>query len=496
MNLLIGDNESGKSSILQALDLVMSGSRSKVEGWGLESLINVDVVKQFIGGSKAFENLPQMLVEVYLNEQNNPDLNGRRNSDEIICDGLRLLCEPLDEYGNEIKSILNDAYPNFPFEYYSITFRTFSGKPYTGYQAFTKHLLLDGSQINNDYATREYVKKMYQANVDAREKNEHQYEYRKHKGQFRDKVLGDLNRRLSDYTFSIATSKKTNLDTDLTITKDSISIDNMGTGRQCFIKTEFALQKSSKGNPLDVVLLEEPENHLSHTNMKKLIAMITATEEKQLVVATHNSLVCTRLDLRKAILLTSCAIDPLILRKLPKDTAAFFVKAPDNNILEFILSQKVILVEGDAEYILMEVFYRNVSGENLATSRIHVISVDGTSFKRYLDLALLLKIKTCVIRDNDGDFKKNCMDNYELYQAEHIEVFFENDNSQKTFETCVYTTNQQVCDSLFTTSHIKLEPEEYMLKNKTEAALRLLENKSTELKAPQYIQDAIEWIRK
>ena len=31
MNLLIGDNESGKSSILQALDLVMSGSRSKVE---------------------------------------------------------------------------------------------------------------------------------------------------------------------------------------------------------------------------------------------------------------------------------------------------------------------------------------------------------------------------------------------------------------------------------------------------------------------------------
>ncbi len=34
LNLLIGDNESGKSTILLAVDLVLSGSRGKVEAIG------------------------------------------------------------------------------------------------------------------------------------------------------------------------------------------------------------------------------------------------------------------------------------------------------------------------------------------------------------------------------------------------------------------------------------------------------------------------------
>lgn len=38
-NVLIGDNESDKSSVLLALDLVLSGSRHRVESLGVESLI-------------------------------------------------------------------------------------------------------------------------------------------------------------------------------------------------------------------------------------------------------------------------------------------------------------------------------------------------------------------------------------------------------------------------------------------------------------------------
>ncbi|MFD2051563.1 ATP-binding protein [Pantoea stewartii] len=39
-NLLIGDNESGKSSVLLALDLNLSGSRHRVESLGVESQIS------------------------------------------------------------------------------------------------------------------------------------------------------------------------------------------------------------------------------------------------------------------------------------------------------------------------------------------------------------------------------------------------------------------------------------------------------------------------
>lgn len=47
LNVLIGDNESGKSSVLLALDLVLSGSRSKIETIGLETLFNNEVISTF-----------------------------------------------------------------------------------------------------------------------------------------------------------------------------------------------------------------------------------------------------------------------------------------------------------------------------------------------------------------------------------------------------------------------------------------------------------------
>ena len=42
INILIGDNESGKSSILQAIDIVASGTVHRVENMGLDlSLIHI-----------------------------------------------------------------------------------------------------------------------------------------------------------------------------------------------------------------------------------------------------------------------------------------------------------------------------------------------------------------------------------------------------------------------------------------------------------------------
>ena len=52
LNLLIGDNESGKSSILTAIDIVLSGSRSKVESLGLESLFNIITINDFLQSDK------------------------------------------------------------------------------------------------------------------------------------------------------------------------------------------------------------------------------------------------------------------------------------------------------------------------------------------------------------------------------------------------------------------------------------------------------------
>ncbi|RZK26895.1 MAG: ATP-dependent endonuclease [Flavobacterium sp.] len=493
LTILVGDNEAGKSSILTAIDLVLSGSRSKIETIGLENLFNQSIIDSFLASDRKYENLPKLEIELYLNEQNNPDTNGKNNSDGRTCDGLRLLCCPNDELSNEIIDILKQEDSNFPFEYYSIVFKTFSDESYSGYRRFLKHLLIDNTATSNDYATREYVKDIYNANLkDNKEKFKHFNEYRKHKDAFKTSALSELNQRTEDYHFAIRTSSKSNLETDLTILEKNISIENRGKGRQCFIKTEFALRKSP--NALDVILIEEPENHLSHVNMKKLISKISESVDRQLVIATHNDLIASRLDLRHCILLNSSSNIPLCLDGLDKSTAEFFTKAPDNNILQFILSKKAILVEGDSEYILMEAFFKNCSASKLKDTDVHVISVDGTSFKRYLEIAKILKIRTAVIRDNDGNYIQNCIENFKDYINDDIQVFYETDNKQSTFEVAVYEQNKQICDELFGPHRRTLTVLDFMIKNKADCSFRLLTEKDADIQTPEYISNAVKWI--
>ncbi len=493
INILIGDNEAGKSTVLSAINLTLSGSVGKIENIGLESLFNTDVINDYLKSQKKYEELPTMFIEVYLNEQNNSDLNGNNNSDKKSCDGLKLICEPNDSLSKEIKEILEQPETIFPFEYYSIRFTTFQGEGFTGYRRYVKHLLIDNSQVSSEYAIKEFVKDMYNSYADGIEKNKHQNEYRKHKEEFKTSVLTDINSRIPTYNFSLKNNSKSNLETDLTLCEDDINIDNKGKGKQCFIKTQFALNKKDKN--LDFVLIEEPENHLSHLNMKKLIQKIKESTEKQLFICTHSNMISSRLDLRKSILLNSNSNLPVKLKDLPEDTAKFFIKAPDNNILDFILSQKIILVEGDAEFILMEAFYKNITNEELFDSGIHVISVDGTSFKRYLDVARLLNIKTVVIRDNDGDYQNKCVDAFSDYKESYIKIFGDEDNTRKTFEVCVYQDNKSICDELFLVGRKTLSVQDYMLSNKATVAYELLDKKATNLITPNYIKQAIAWIK-
>jgi len=494
INILVGDNESGKSSIIEAINLVLSGSRSKVETTGLENIFNSDAVNDFLGSDIRYENLPRLLIEVYFNEQQNIELSGKNNSDEVVCDGLKLEIIPNDDFSRDVISILTQREPVFPFEFYSIKFSTFSGEAYSGYKKYLKHILVDNSQISSEYAIKEYVKDMYSSYADSLEKNKHQNEYRKYKETFKTAVLSSLNLKVPDYDFSIRNNSKANLETDLTLTEGSICIDNKGKGIQCFIKTKFALSKAEEN--LDVVLIEEPENHLSHINMRKLIKEIEGSNRKQIIISTHSNKISSRLNLRNSILLNSSCNVPVHLKNIDEETAKFFIKAPDNNILDFVLSKKVILVEGDAEYLLMETFFKKVTSNDSELLDVHIISVGGTSFKRYFEVAKVLNIRTAAIRDNDKDYRTNCVENYSDYlEYNFIKIFSETDPAISTFEISVYNNNMNTCNDLFLPRRKTLTTLEYMLKNKAESAFQLLENKSIEFVVPPYIREAIEWIK-
>lgn len=494
MNIIIGDNEAGKSSILQAIELLSSGSRHKVESVGLESLLNKTAISDFFKTDRSFEKLPEVHIEAYFSDETNPDLFGKHNTDKTNSSGLHMIYQPNEDLINEINQLLADGSENFPFEFYTVKFITFNGEAYTGYRRFLKCLTIDSTKINSENANKEYIRTIYDSTVDLVTRIGLQNAYRQQKLQFKEKNFKTINDELGEYEFTVRTGSKFNLETDITLTQDNIPIDERGKGRQCFIKTEFALSRNSEKRTIDVLLLEEPENHLSHSNMKLLVSKISNTHQNQIIITTHSSLISARLDLRKSILINSSSKKPVTLKNLSNSTAKFFMKAPDNNILELVLSSKVILVEGDAEYMLIDAMYSKETGRSLENDNVHVISVGGTSFKRYMELARELGIRTAVIRDNDKDYQVNCVENYIEHVSDKIKVFSDEDTERYTFEVCLYQDNKAICDAMFSGGRISKTPLEFMLSHKAESAFQLLDNYSELLTVPDYIKRAITWI--
>ncbi len=495
INILIGDNETGKSSILEAIDLVASGNVRKVEALGIENLMNTEAVQQFKKGDRLYDNLPTLTIELYLS---GPDfdftMNGKNNTDGTVCDGIRLVCKPNPDFRTEITEALSIQEEYFPYDYYSIRFSTFADEGYSGYKKKLRCALIDSSSMGTEYATNDFIRRMYNQYTieDTKERVAHQSRYRQMKNSFRTENLDNLNSRLphgKNYYFGLRNCSTTSFENDLMIFENDIGIDNKGTGKQVFIKTDFALERA--GTNVDVVLIEEPENHLSHVNLRKLIQRIAETQCGQIFITTHNSLISARLELNNVIIMSEGNMDsPITLKDLNKETSKFFMKAPYASIIEFALSKKTILVEGPAEFILFDKFYQNVAKCKPEADGVQIIEVHGLSFKRYLDIAKISGRKVAVVTDNDGDYQNNCVERYKTYSAEQgVKIFYDTDNSKKTFEVVLYKDNESLCDCLYGD-----HAQRYMLNNKTEAAYKLLCHEKT-MVVPAYIKEAIKWIR-
>jgi len=198
LNILAGGNEAGKSSILQAIDIALSSSRSKVDALGIETIFSAQAISEFLGGDRNVANLPVLHIEVYFKGLGDQEFDGRNNSLRRDGCGIRVSCLPMDEYTDEIKTALADKEGSFPFEFYEVRFRTFADRTLLPYRKPLKHLLIDSSQINNDYANRDYTRAMYVAQSTATERNKHAYQYRKAKRVFRDTNLKAMNDTVVD----------------------------------------------------------------------------------------------------------------------------------------------------------------------------------------------------------------------------------------------------------------------------------------------------------
>lgn len=135
----------------------------------------------------------------------------------------------------------------------------------------------------------------------------------------------------------------------------------IGKGEQCIIKTRLALS-SKKNSEATVLLIEEPENHLSHSKLNQLISDIsTDNSGKQIIITTHSSFVANKLGLEHLILLREARVT----RVTDLEASDFFHKLPGYDTLRLVLSQKSILVEGDADELVVQRAYMDANGGRL-----------------------------------------------------------------------------------------------------------------------------------
>lgn len=503
MNIFVGENGVGKSTLLHAIGLVLSGSYSQIEKQSLSTLFNTEIIEEFLQ-KKDNSNLPQLFVELYFDSslkeiETNFHIEGRHNSDRIEAYDLSLRIVPHEEFIAEIKEALkNTDWEVFPFEFYKVEFITFSGRSYSSYTKPYKfsYTMINTSLIDTNQETQKRIHEIYSEKITEENRAKVNHNYRKSSQDFLEELKKDNLLEETVLEFELRFDDTENaFKNAISVMKNKVDIKQLGQGEKFLMSVDNSYRHMK--DTVKILLVEEPENHLSYQNLQKLVNLLSSDSSVQVFIGTHSNMIASRLGINHLFFIDQAEV--FKLQELKEDTIRYFKKSTNQNLLNFILGKKIILVEGNAEYILMEKFFEMIHKKKPEECQVSIISVDGLSFKRYLEIAKAFENKKVgVITDNDEDYQKNIVEKYQDYSTHStIKIFSDNNNENYTFEVCIFENNKEFLDGTQLTSSKDIL--NYMLREKAEFALRLLgklEENHEEFEIPQYIREVIEWVIK
>lgn len=497
LSILVGENEAGKSTIFEAVRIVLNQQYWNADKSILQDLFNLESVRTF-KNNPSVGTLPKIMIEIDLELDNTPrsiDFYGENhvNGDRGEKYGIRFECRFDEDFSDELAEFINDG--KIPFEYYSFTWQTYANLPYKVAKRPIKNLFIDTSETSKssafNYFNRALFSNLYSNDTKLKAKNAFR---EKLNTSFEDVNLPEIDARRR---FGID-NKKVVLESVLSVYEDSVPLENKGSGMESLVKTQIALNRE---DGLDTILIEEPENHLCFTNLKQMLQQIIDHEEdSQIILTTHSNMIASRLNLGNVIWIAENRY--LSLKNISGETANFFVKADDNEFLQLLLSKKIFLVEGATEYLLLPKFYEMKTGSTLENDGISIISCNGISYKRYLEIAECTDKKIAVITDNDHEQTKIDEASEFNQQSEKQHVFMGATIDDWTWEACVYKCNKEKLDVMI---HVQVGAQylfhgiDYgpvlgkMLANKVNTAYQMLIAEE-EFVIPRYVEDAIEWL--
>lgn len=506
LNILVGDNECGKSTFLEAVYLALSG---QLNGRLIQSelhphLFNAAAVAEYIKSlvDKTPSKPPSILIELYfVDEPALAKLKGRNNSKRNDVPGIKLSIELNDDYQVEFASYIADParIKTLPVEYYLVRWRDFADNDIVSSRSVPiKPCLIDASTIRNNTAASRYMLDIVKDSLDKRQQVDLALSYRMMKDRFiGDAKVGEINKSLatkkgqiSDKTLSLSldTSSRASWESGIMPQLNDIPMPLVGKGEQNSIKIKLAMESSAESH---LFLIEEAENHLSFSNLNVLIKHIADRRgDRQLLITTHSSFVMNKLGVESVLLFSNGK--STTLKSLEPTTQDYFLKLPGYDTLRLILSKRAILVEGPSDELIVQKAFQMRHGKMPLDMGVDVITVSSLAFRRFLDIAKILGTKVDVVTDNDGDVSK-LRKKYEGYlNLTHVRILFDEDENLKTLEPQLLKSNGRAKINLILGKSLSTDGEllKHMEENKTECALRFFTTQ-IEWKVPKYINSAI-----
>jgi len=517
LNILVGDNDAGKSTVLEAINLALTG---RVNGrWAADEKnpfwFHQPAVDKFFTKYATADQVPapEILIELYFSAHDtDPDLHRMRGvhnsrSERGIktdCPGVRLQILPSDDYKAEfVEYMKNPPAGILPAEYYDCRWTDFDGKLLSRRPKALGSAFIDSRTLRSSAGLDFHTRQILDSFMDDKDRVEVAIEHRRSRHSLTTGILAKVSQKmaadeyeLKDDLLSLAMdqSARAAWETDVVPQIADIPFGMSGQGQQSSVKVSLAMHRSA--DRAKYVLIEEPETHQSHTSLRSLLERIDrlAGDRQQLFISTHSSYVLNRLGLDSLVLLRGQI--PVHFKMLNKETVRYFQHLSGYDTLRLVLGRRVVLVEGPSDEIIFKRCFLDETGSSTDEKMIDVISMGGITFKRALQLCALLDREVVALQDNDGNSPDEIRSEPELAKllSSKRHMCIGDPSKGKTLEPqLIHFNSLEIMRRV-----LKLRPQDnpttWMPNHKTETALRILLSPEN-IVFPDYIREAVDLLR-
>lgn len=176
---------------------------------------------------------------------------------------------------------------------------------------------------------------------------------------------------------------------DLTIDKDTTSlkgIPGLGTSNIMSMACELLLRRNSQ-ETCQLLLIEEPEAHIHAQRQMKLVKSLQDEAEansQQIILTTHSPLLASAVKLENIIIIKNGNAYPLSKSEtnLESDDYSFLERYLDATKANLFFARNVIIVEGPGEALLLPTLSRLLE-RDFVNFGVSLVDVRSTGLRRY-----------------------------------------------------------------------------------------------------------------